>query len=310
MKLARFLNPEHSFIPRLGIVRPGGLVDVEKVAHVLRRPVPAADVKAALCSGRATLDALEFLAVEAETRGLFVDGNSVRYLPPVPDPSKFLCIGKNSGAHREELIAEGMLKERPEEPTGFIKLTENMVGQDAEVVRPAGISTLDYEPELAFVVGMQASGVAKADALKHVVALTVFNDLTAREIQKREVTSGTRFWTAKNMPGFAPIGPFCVTLDEIADPFDLWLTCHVNGTPRLRENTSQYIYRIDDVLEHFSRHMPINAGDIIAMGSPKGVAMGNPNAQELYLRPGDAVEVGIEGLMSLRTKIVAPPEPA
>jgi 2-keto-4-pentenoate hydratase/2-oxohepta-3-ene-1,7-dioic acid hydratase in catechol pathway len=306
MKLATFVNPAAPSAPRLGIVRPSGLVDVTAAAATLDRHVPAMSVKAAIGAGPATLAALDALAGAAEARGLVLRLDDVRLLPPVPDASKFFCVGKNSRQHREELIRNDMLKEQPNEPTGFIKLTETMVGQDAAVERPEGITTLDYEPELVFVIGKRAHRVGKEQALAHVGGITVFNDLSAREIQKREVASGTRFWTAKNMPGFAPIGPYVATLDEVADVDDLWVTCDVNGERRLRENTGQFIYKIGDVIAHFSRYMPFEVGDLIAMGAPKGVAMGKPNAAELYLRPGDRMEIGIEGLMTLRTTIVAP----
>jgi len=238
-----------------------------------------------------------------------IAADGLRYLPPIADPSKFLCVGKNNRRHREELVANQLLKEMPEEPTGFIKLVSTMCGQDSEIVRPEGITTLDYEPELAFVISKRAFGVSKADAMSHVGGITLFNDVTAREIQKREVASGTRFWTAKNMPNFAPTGPFVATLDEVADVDDIWLTCHVNGELRLRESTGDYIYKIADVIEHFSRYMPFEAGDLIAMGAPRGVAMGHPNADELYLKPGDEMVIGLEGLMSLTSRIVGPARP-
>jgi 2-keto-4-pentenoate hydratase/2-oxohepta-3-ene-1,7-dioic acid hydratase in catechol pathway len=306
VKLATFLDPIAFDGPRLGIVRAGGVVDARAAAIAFDRPLPAGSVKSALSTGPQTLDALEELAQAAEARGLFRSVESVRFLPPIPDPSKFLCVGKNSREHRQELVAHGMMKETPTEPTGFIKLVDTLVGQDAEVARPESITTFDYEPELAFVVNRYAHSVMKADAGAYVAGITLFNDLTAREIQKREAVSGTRFWTAKNMPGFAPVGPYVLTLDEVADPFDLWITCSVNGKQRMRENTSQYIFKIEDVIEHFSRYVPFEPGDLIAMGAPKGAAMGQPNAAELYLRPGDEMEIALEGLMTLRTKIVAP----
>lgn len=305
MRLATFIDPATAAPPRLGILRVGGLVDLTAAAQRLDRHVPAATMKAALSSGGAVLAAIEDLAKAAEQRGLVRPLDGLRLLPPLPDPSKFFCVGKNSRQHREELIANKMLTEIPTEPTGFIKLTDTMCGQDAAVARPDGISTLDYEPELVFVIGKRAHRVAKADALDHIAGITLFNDITAREIQKREVASGTRFWTAKNMPGFAPIGPFIATLDEVADVDDLWITCDVNGERRLRENTSQFIFKIADVIEHFTRYVVFEPGDLIAMGAPKGVAMGQPNAAELYLKPGDRMEIGIEGLMTLRTCIVA-----
>jgi len=208
-------------VERLAIVRRNGLVNVLESARALGRSVPAMNMIAALSTGPQTLAALEDLAVAAEDRGLFVDEATVQYLPPVTRPSKFLCVGKNSAEHRKELMANGLLKEVPTEPTGFLKLPQTMVGQNATVRRPADITTLDYEPELTFIVTRFAHGTRKGEGAAHVGAITLFNDVSAREIQKREVASGTRFWTAKNMPGFAPIGPIVVTLDEIADPFDL-----------------------------------------------------------------------------------------
>lgn len=306
MRFATFIDPSRLDGPRFGIVRPKGIIDVLGAAQALDRAAPALSVKAALTTGPQTLAALGDLAKAAEAAGLLVAENKLKLLPPIPDPSKFFCVGKNSQKHREELIANKMLTELPQEPTGFIKLVDTMVGQDAEVVRPADIDTLDYEPELTFIIGKRAHGVSKADALAHVAGFTLSNDISARHIQKREVASGTRFWTAKNMPGVGPVGPYALTLDEVADVDDLWVTCDVNGQRRLRQNTREYLFKIADVLEHFSRYVVFNPGDLIAMGAPSGVAMGQPNAAELYLRPGDKMEIAIEGVMALRTTIVAP----
>ncbi len=305
MKLGTIIDLARPAGARLGIVRANGIIDVVAAAAALDRHAPAKTVKAALSTGPQTLAALADLATVAEAKGLVRKAEELRFLPPIPDPSKFFCVGKNSRQHREELKANAMLTEMPTEPTGFIKLIDTMCGQDAAVVRPDGITTLDYEPELVFIIGKRCHRVSKEDARAHVAGITVFNDLTAREIQKQEVKSGTRFWTAKNMPGFAPIGPCIATLDEVADVDALWITCHVNGELRLRECTSQFIFKIEDVIAHFSRYVVFEPGDLIAMGAPKGVALGKPNADELYLKPGDAMEIAIEGLMSLRTTIVA-----
>jgi 2-keto-4-pentenoate hydratase/2-oxohepta-3-ene-1,7-dioic acid hydratase in catechol pathway len=304
MKLATFIDPSVSFEPRLGVLRDGGMVDIAAAAQRLRRNAPAASVKAAIAAGPSALAALGEIADAAVAAGLVTPADGLHFLPPIPDPSKFFCVGKNSHKHREELLANNMLTEIPNEPTGFIKLVDTMCGQDSEVVRPAGITTLDYEPELVFVVGRRAHKVRHADALDHIAGITVFNDLSMREIQKREVASGSRFWTAKNAPGFAPIGPVIATLDEVADVDDLWITCDVNGDRRLRENTGEFIFKISDVIAHFSQYVVFEPGDLIAMGAPKGVAVGQPNAADLYLRPGDRMEIAIEGLMKLRTRIV------
>jgi acylpyruvate hydrolase len=305
MRLATF-DLKLGGAPRFGIVRGDHMVDVVAAADALRRPVPAITVKAALTSGPQTIAALEELANAAERAGLLRPISGLKFLPPIPDPSKFFCVGKNNRKHREELAANKMLTEVPNEPTGFIKLISTMSGDGDEVVKPADITTLDYEPELCYVVGKRAHGVKKADAMDYIAGFTLTNDVSAREIQKREVASGSRFWTAKNMPGFAPVGPYILTMDEAADTDDLWVTCDVNGKRRLRSNTGDYLYKIADVLEHFSRYVVFEPGDLIAMGAPSGVAVGQPNAAELYLQPGDDMVISFEGLMSLRTRIIAP----
>ena len=306
MRLATFVDPQVSREGRFGIVRDESVVDVVAVANALQRAVPATTVKSALTSGAQSIAALADLADAAERAKLLRPIAGVKFLPPIPDPSKFFCVGKNNRKHREELAANKMLTEVPNEPTGFIKLVSTMSGDGDEVTKPADITTLDYEPELCYVVGKRAHGVRKADAMEYISGFTLTNDVSAREIQQREVASGSRFWTAKNMPGFAPVGPFILTMDEVADTDNLWVTCDVNGKRRLRSNTSDYLYKISDVLEHFSRYVVFEPGDLIAMGAPSGVAVGQPNAAELYLQPGDDMVISFEGLMSLRTRIVGP----
>jgi len=237
-----------------------------------------------------------------------LDEKTIRYHPPVPDAEKFLCVGKNYRTHLAELRANQLLAETPEEPTAFVKLNSCLSGHKAEVPRPHGITRLDYEPELVFVMGKRALGFKKAEALSdafsYIAGVTILNDLTDRDAQQREVASGSRFWTGKNIPGFGPLGPEIVTLDEIRDPYDLWMTCSVNGEQRMRVNTADQIWKLPDILEHFSRHIPIEPGDLFSTGAPGGVAVGKPNAADLFLKPGDMVECGIEGVATLRTYIV------
>ncbi len=306
MRLATFFDPQRSHEPRFGIASGDTIVDVVAAADRLHRAVPASSVKTALTSGPQTLVALQDLVSAAVKAKLDRAVTGLKFLPPIPDPSKFFCVGKNNKKHREELAANKMLTEVPNEPTGFIKLVSTMSGDGDEVAKPADITTLDYEPELCYVVGKRAHGVKKAEAMDYISGFTLMNDVSAREIQKREVASGSRFWTAKNMPGFAPVGPYILTMDEVPDTENLWVTCDVNGQQRLRSNTGDYLYKIADVLEHFSRYVVFEPGDLIAMGAPSGVAVGQPNAAELYLQPGDDMVISFEGLMSLRTKIVGP----
>jgi 5-carboxymethyl-2-hydroxymuconate isomerase/acylpyruvate hydrolase len=235
-----------------------------------------------------------------------LEERDIRYLPPIPDADKFLCVGKNYRQHLEELRRNDLLTETPQEPTAFVKLNSCLSGHEARVARPEGIVRLDYEPELVFVIGRRALGARKADAFDYVAGVTILNDLTCRDLQKREVASGSRFWTGKNIPGFGPLGPEIVTMDEIRDPYDLWMTCSVNGEQRMRVSTRDQIWKLPDILEHFSRFIPIEPGDMFSTGAPGGVAVGKPNAAELFLKPGDVVECGIEGIATLRTHIVSP----
>jgi 2-keto-4-pentenoate hydratase/2-oxohepta-3-ene-1,7-dioic acid hydratase in catechol pathway len=295
---------------RAGVRVGHRVLDIEAGSRVKGEPLPAT-IKALLAAGRGALSRVQSLAKGAATEPrsfahAMHEERAIRLLPPVPDADKFLCVGKNYRQHLDELVKNDLIKEIPEEPTSFIKLNSCLVGHEAKVVRPAGITRLDYEPELVFVIGRRALGVKKVDAMDYVAGVTILNDLTCRDLQKREVASGSRFWTAKNIPGFGPLGPEIITMDEIPDPYDLWMTCSVNGEERMRVNTRDQIWKLPDILEHFSRFIPIEPGDMFSTGAPGGVAVGKPNAAELFLKPGDVIECSIEGMATLRNTIVGP----
>jgi 2-keto-4-pentenoate hydratase/2-oxohepta-3-ene-1,7-dioic acid hydratase in catechol pathway len=280
--------------PHVGLAIADGLLDLTEALGVT-------SVKSLFTNGLAGLGRVKE-AIQRKQK--LVPESNVILLPPIPDPNMFFCVGKNYRDHLEELVRTNLITEIPDEPTGFLKLNSVLVGQDAEVARPDGITQFDYEPELAFVIGKPGYRISKAHAMEHVVAITAFNDLTAREIQKKEAKTGTKFWTAKNMPGFGPVGPYIVTIDEVPDIDDLWLNCSVNGERRTRFNTRGQIYKAPDIIEHFSRYMPLRTGDVFATGSAGGVAVGQPNASELFLRPGDLVAMEIEPFLRLRTKVI------
>ena len=188
-----------------------------------------------------------------------------------------------------------------------MKILSSLTGHDTEVERPRTVSRLDYEPELVFVIGKPAYEAKAADAFEHVIGITILNDLTCRDTQKREVASGSRFWTAKNAPGFGPVGPCIITMDEVPDPYDIWVTCSVNGQQRMRVNTADQIWKLPQIVEHFSRLLPLQPGDLFSTGAPGGVAVGKDNAEDLFLRPGDVVECAFENpAMVLRNRIIAP----
>jgi 5-carboxymethyl-2-hydroxymuconate isomerase/acylpyruvate hydrolase len=297
--------------PRIGVRVGHRVLDIEAASRVDGEPLPST-MRGLLREGRGAMSRVQALAKAAQSQaGRFSNAmfeeRAIRFLPPVPDPDKFLCVGKNYRAHLEELKKHDLIKEMPEEVTGFVKLHSCLTGHEAKVVKPAAVARLDYEPELVFVIGRRALGVKKTDdPWDYVAGVTVMNDLTDRDMQKREVASGSRFWTAKNAPGFGPVGPEIVTLDEIADPYDLWMVCTVNGEERMRVNTRDQIWRMNDILEHFSRTIPLEPGDCFSTGAPGGVAVGKPNAESLFLKPGDVVECSIDGVTTLRNTIVAP----
>jgi len=275
------------------------------VAKQLGRLDFPTDMRAFLGAGVSAMEqAKAWVQAAEEYSQLQLDSQDIVYLPPIMNAEKFLCVGKNYRTHLEELKRTNLIKEIPQEPTSFIKLNSCLSGHEAKVVRPKGITRLDYEPELVFVIGKRALGAKKDEAMNYVAGVTILNDLTCRDLQLREVASGSRFWTGKNIPGFGPLGPEIVTIDEIPDAYNLWMTCSVNGEERMRVNTKDQIWKISDILEHFSRFIPIEPGDMFSTGAPGGVAVGKENAEELYLKPGDVVECSIESISTLRTTII------
>lgn len=284
------------------------MLDLAHGARLLGRglALPAVSMKALLALGETGLDEARRLVEQPPAEAIH-DLAAIRFLPPVPDAEKFLCVGKNYRTHLEELKRTDLIKEMPTEPTGFVKLNACLVGHDAEVERPPSVTRLDYEPELVFVIGRRAHRAVRKDAFGSVAGITILNDLTCRDTQKREVASGSRFWTAKNAPGFGPLGPCIITLDEVRDPYDIWVTCSVNGEQRMRVNTRDQIWKLPDIIEYFSRLVPLVPGDMFSTGAPGGVAVGKPNAEALFLKPGDVVECAFEApAMVLRNRIVAP----
>lgn len=311
MRLLTYCLP-NDLAPLIGVRCDDDVLNLSEAARIAAVMALPVSIKGLLAAGpEAMLNVRRLQAAALGDRARFASAwlktATIRYLPPIPDADKFLCVGKNYRQHLEELKRNNLIREIPNEPTGFIKLNSSLVGHQSEVVKPDGVDRLDYEPELVFVMGKRALGVKKADAFDYVAGVTILNDLTCRDLQQREVTSGSRFWTAKNIPGFGPLGPEIITMDEISDPYDLWMTCSVNGEERMRVNTSDQIWKLPDILEHFSRFIPIEPGDMFSTGAPGGVAVGKANAADFFLKPGDVVECAIEGVASLSTTIISPP---
>lgn len=313
MRLATFTLSERSSYPRVGALCGDSLLDLAHFSQLVEPDEPAfpGSMKTLLEHGDPAMartkkllsSSSRYAEAFAKASHLLAD---IHFLPPIPDSDKLLCVGKNYRTHLEELKRTDLIKELPNEPTGFVKINACLTGHGTEVQRPPTVTRLDYEPELVFVIGKRAFQVTRENAFDYVAGITILNDLTCRDTQKREVASGSRFWTAKNAPGFGPLGPFIITMDEVPDPYDIWVTCSVNGEQRMRVNTSDQIWKLPDIIEHFSRLMPLNPGDMFSTGAPGGVAVGKPNAEELFLKPGDVVECAFESpRMVLQNKIIA-----
>ena len=224
-----------------------------------------------------------------------LDASQIRLLAPVPHPGKILGVGRNYGAHG----AEGGLQPQ-EQPRIFAKLGNSVIGPDAPIIRPEGIMKLDWEVELAAVIGRRMKAVAERDALAHVAGYTILNDISARELQFDVSPPQTTF--AKSMDGFTPMGPVLVTADEFGDPQEAGLRCFVNGALMQEGNTRDMIFSIANILSYLSRFMTLEPGDIIATGTPAGV--GHFREPPVYLQPGDVVRLEIDRIGVLENCVV------
>lgn len=227
-----------------------------------------------------------------------LDSGRITLLSPVPRPGKVLGVGRNYGAH----AAEGGLA-RQEQPRMFAKVASSIIGHGAPIPRPRGIARLDWEVELAAVIGRRMKDVAEANALAHVAGYTILNDVSARELQFDMMPPQTTF--AKSMDGFTPIGPVMVTADELGDPQDLGLRCLVNGAVMQEGSTHDMIFSVAYILSYVSRFMTLEPGDIVATGTPAGV--GHFRSPPVYLKPGDTVRMEIDRIGVLENPVVEAP---
>ncbi|MEU1953511.1 fumarylacetoacetate hydrolase family protein [Nocardia rhamnosiphila] len=211
---------------------------------------------------------------------------------PVPDPAKVLCVGLNYSDHVGETG-----REFPKYPDLFAKWASSLIGPTADIACSDVSANLDFEGELAVVIGRHTRRVPESRALEHVAGLTVFDDITARDLQYR----GTQWLAGKAVDRATPVGPALVTLDEIGDPQSLELTTHVNGARMQGSNTKNMIFPIARIVSYVSEFLALSPGDIIATGTPEGI--GAKRQPPVWLRPGDVVEVEIEQVGRLRNVV-------
>ncbi|GAB4419028.1 MAG: fumarylacetoacetate hydrolase family protein [Bacteroidia bacterium] len=223
--------------------------------------------------------------------------DTLRLGAPVARPSKLICIGLNYAAHARESGAQP-----PQEPIVFFKATTAICGPFDDLVLPRGSVKTDWEVELAVLIGREARYVTEAQAPDYVGGYLLHNDYSERAYQ---LERGGQWVKGKSCDTFAPLGPWLASPDEIADPHDLHLWLEVNGTRYQDSRTSDLIFGIPTLISYLSQFMRLLPGDIISTGTPAGVGLGmNP---QVYLRPGDEVRLGIDGLGESSQRVVADP---
>lgn len=275
---------------RIGVVRGDALVDLSALAP---------DMLTLIAGGPELLAEARALA---ETGGAAVPLSSVQLLAPIPRPHKnIVCLGMNYAAHAyESLRAKGLPEKLPEYPVYFTKAVTAVNHPDGVVPYDPAFSTqLDWEVELAFVIGRPARNVSLDQAMDYVFGYTILNDVSARDVQNRH----QQFFRGKSMDGSAPLGPWIVTADEIADPHALGLRLRLNGKTMQDSHTGDLIFKIPETIVTLSQGMTLEPGDIIATGTPSGVGMGM--TPQVWLQPGDVMEAEIDGIGVLRNTVAA-----
>jgi acylpyruvate hydrolase len=222
--------------------------------------------------------------------------DEVKVGPPVPKPGKIICVGLNYKDHIEE-----MGRELPEYPVLFGKFANAVCAHDQGVYHSKLTEKLDYEGELAVVIGRRAQDVPEKEAMQYIAGYTIANDVTARDLQRRT----PQFLQGKTLDRSAPMGPYLVTADEIEDVSNLSIRTFVNGEKRQDSNTGQLIFSVPYLVSFISEIMTLEPGDIIMTGTPNGVGFAMHPPQ--FLKEGDVVEIEIEGLGQLRNHIIPKP---
>jgi 2-keto-4-pentenoate hydratase/2-oxohepta-3-ene-1,7-dioic acid hydratase in catechol pathway len=275
--------------PRAGTLLPRTMLDLIDAG-----PEAWGRAQEALDYGRKMVDRLD--PADLRRRRIGVPLGATRLLAPIPRPRKnVFCMGRNYAEHAAERGAAP-----PERPVFFTKPPTCVVGPEAPIVHHAVTEALDYEVELAAVIGRGGRDLTAETALDHVFGYTVLNDVTARDLQKAH----GQWFKGKSLDTFCPMGPVLVTADEVPDPQALGIRLRVNGQVRQEATTARMIFDVRTLLAVLSAGMTLEPGDILATGTPSGVAA----ATGAYLKAGDVVEAEIDGLGCLRNRVVAPGE--
>jgi 2-keto-4-pentenoate hydratase/2-oxohepta-3-ene-1,7-dioic acid hydratase in catechol pathway len=266
--------------PGFGVVKGDGIVALGGVLGAL-------DLKDLLAQG-----ALRHAAEFAASRRPDLQLDEVRLLPVIPNADKVLCIGLNYEGHRVETNSP-----RSDHPQVFARFNDSLTAHDDVLIRPAGNNALDYEGELAVIIGRTARRVTEADALSLVAGYTCFNDGSVRDWQKHT----SQFIPGKNYPKTGALGPWLVSADEIPDPAKLTLTTRLNGQVMQQDSTENMLFSVQRAISYCSAFTELRPGDVIATGTPSGV--GYRRQPPVFMQPGDVVEVEISSVGVLRSHV-------
>ena len=288
MKLVSF---HHGGRDGFGVVKGDGVVDLSAAFFFETR---YADLREVFAAG--AVDELAKAAAEGEPDLGLTD---ISFLLPIPRPAKILCVGRNYYADEASKEAG----ERPQYPSIFGRFADSLVAHGEPIVKPRESDQLDYEAELAIVIGRQGRHITEADALSHVGGYTCLNEGSVRDWQTR----GAQNFPGKNFRHSGSMGPWIVTADEVPDPAGLAITTRVNGEERQSGTTGLMIFPIPFLISYISKFTRLEPGDIIATGSPTGTPGGAAfeEATHVWLKPGDRLEVEIGGIGTLENPIAA-----
>ena len=293
---------------RLGVARGEQMVDVALAADRLGRGDLAgatSGMLAFIAGGDAARVALAEVVEQAPEHApdALLPLETVELLAPIPRPRKnVFCVGRNYAEHAaESLRAIGQEVKLPQFPNIFTKAVTAVTGPtSAIVIDPAVSERIDWEVELAVIIGLGGRNIGREAAMRHVWGYTILNDVSARDLQNRP---GVQWFIGKSLDGSCPMGPWIVTADELRDPTNLRLRLLVNGVVKQEDTTAHMIFDIPTLLADISRGMTLEPGDILATGTPAGVGFARTPPE--FLRPGDVMESEIEGIGTMRNPVVA-----
>ena len=224
----------------------------------------------------------------------YLESKNFGFAPVVGNPGKIICVGLNYLSHIEETG-----KKKPEYPVLFSKYSNSLAGHLDEIKVLGSDLKVDYEGELGVIIGRPAKDVG-SDFEKYIFGYFIGNDVSSRELQFRT----SQYLLGKTLDGFYPNGPSIVTRDEIEDPQNLWIKTMVNGSTRQDSNTANMIFSVGKLISYISRYLTLEAGDVISTGTPEGVILGMEDKEDHWLKPGDTVDVSIQGLGTLKNTFV------